>query len=286
MILSDPFAGILNEQNKNEGPNPYAMQAAGLLQQIQAQQAMQAKIYEDAAARNQAEANKSGMPMGQFSNGLKNLINKNNPSPSPSNKPLSWGTTPVPTQQPDTEIPPLNQSMPIPQQRFGMNDVGTMTPPAPSPSFSEMIPRLSSAAKSAYPDNPTMQQVAMTQAILESGLNGRPSQLATKYNNYFGIKSNRSFPGTGGTVDMPTQEYVGGSPTTMNQGFSSNNSMNDSFMQHAALMNGSSRYSPVLQAKSPGEAFSALGDSGYATDPNYADKLNSIFAQYVSPLYG
>ena len=45
----------------------------------------------------------------------------------------------------------------------------------------ERLSQLKSWAQSAYPDNPTMQQVAITQAIHESRLMGKPSQLASRY---------------------------------------------------------------------------------------------------------
>lgn len=277
MILSNPMPGMLNRENKNQGPNPYAQQAAGLLQQLQAQQAMQQRILEEAAAKNQAEANKGGMNLSQFAQGMGKLLGKGTETPA---QPLNWENAAPPLM--DAPNPMMSD---VPQTRYGMDDVGTMTPAEPSPKFSEMLPKLAAAAKTVYPDNPTMQQVALSQAILESGLNGRPSQLATKHNNYFGIKASRRFPGTGGTVDYGTTEYVGGSPTTMSQGFASNNSMDDSFRQHAALMSGASRYSPVLRAKSPVEAFGSLQEAGYATDPNYARKLRSIHQRYVSPYY-
>jgi flagellum-specific peptidoglycan hydrolase FlgJ len=280
MIQSNPLPGLLNRENKSLGPNPYQQNAAGLLQQFMAQQEKQAQLYAQAAAANQQEANKSngGVSMDQISK----LMAKFKPEET---KPLQWENAPMPTGEPHTIAPPEMQPN-IPQTRYGMGDVGNMSYAKPSASFTEMLPKLTAAAKATYPDNPTMQQVALSQAILESGLNSRPSELATRHNNYFGIKASRSFPGTGGTVDMPTQEYVGGSPATMNQGFATNNSMGDSFTQHARLMSGSSRYSPVMQSKTPGEAFGALQQAGYATDPNYARKLRSIHQQYVSPLYG
>jgi flagellar protein FlgJ len=147
---------------------------------------------------------------------------------------------------------------------------------------------LSDYAKNAYPDNPIMQQVALSQAILESGTPNNLSKLASQNKNLFGIKSTNSpVVGTTGpnSVNMMTTEYRNGQPETINQQFATNNSFLDSFYQHRDLMNKLSRYQPVLNATSPQQAFSALQKAGYATDPNYAKKLTNIFNTYIKPLY-
>ncbi len=159
-------------------------------------------------------------------------------------------------------------------------------PPSPgmgqslSPDKAAMLQQLKDAATKAYPDNPVMQQVAITQAIHESGLMGRPSRLASEDNNYFGIKA----PGTAGTVNMRTQEYGGNGAYMTNAGFGRNATMADSFQQHHDLMN-KNRYQSVNQSRSPSEAFQTLQRSGYATDPKYARQLNRVYDQYVAPLY-
>ncbi len=144
----------------------------------------------------------------------------------------------------------------------------------------EMLQQLKASAVAAYPGNPTMQQVAMTQAIHESGLMGHPSQLASQYNNYFGIKA----PGTAGSVNMKTNEFLNGSNQMVNAGFGRNANMGDSFMQHQHLMQ-NKRYQPVMAAQNPAAAFGALKQAGYATDPNYPNKLNATYQRYVAPLY-
>lgn len=145
---------------------------------------------------------------------------------------------------------------------------------------SALLQQLKASAESAFPGNPTMQQVAITQAIHESGLMGKPSALASQNNNLFGIKA----PGTAGTVRMQTSEYRNGSPTTENAGFGRNASAADSFVQYKNLMN-KTRYAPVMQSETPSDAFTALQRSGYATDPRYANKLNNVYQRYVAPLY-
>lgn len=137
--------------------------------------------------------------------------------------------------------------------------------------------------ESAFPDNKVMQQVALSQAMLESGFNPsnpNPSSLASLNNNLFGIKGS----GTAGSANMQTNEFQNGAMTPQNAQFAANNNMSDSINQYKNLLN-SSRYQGVMNAKTPGEAFNALQNSGYATDPNYAAKLQKIHQLYVAPLF-
>lgn len=141
--------------------------------------------------------------------------------------------------------------------------------------------QLKTAAQNAWPNNPLMQRVALTQAILESGLqDGKPSALASNYYNLFGIKG----AGSAGSVGLPTTEYVNGQPQKIVDNFARNQSYDDSFGQHRNLLN-KKRYAPVMAATNPYDAFVALQQSGYATDPRYPDKLNSVYSKYVAPLF-
>lgn len=187
---------------------------------------------------------------------------------------------------------------PLFQSRFQQNLNKTQTPPqtgtqnlqsltVPTESMPEIkapagmntgggyIESLRQAAAATYPDNQIMQQVAITQAIQESGVN--PSKLATQSNNYFGIKSPKG-------VSMPTQEYVNGIPQTETATFAINPTMQDSFEQHRRLMS-NDRYKGVEEAQDPNAAFNKIAAAGYATDPRYAQKLASVYSQYVQPLY-
>lgn len=163
----------------------------------------------------------------------------------------------------------------------GITYSGALSSGALSADKQQMLSQLKSAAAAAYPNNPMMQQVAITQAIHESGLMGRPSQLATKHNNYFGIKA----PGSAGSVNMGTSEFVNGGYQKQNARFGRNANVSDSFMQHRNLITNAGRYKSVLGASNPHEAFMALQRAGYATDPNYARSLNRVYQQHVAPMY-
>lgn len=108
--------------------------------------------------------------------------------------------------------------------------------------------------------------VIVAQSALETGW-GR----STPNNNYFGIK------GKGGTFQ--TQEFVNGKMVTVDQNFAGYQTPQDSFDAWANLMSKSSRYKNVIGAQDPNQQIAALGKSGYATDPNYGDKLAMIFGK-------
>ena len=126
--------------------------------------------------------------------------------------------------------------------------------------------------------------VALAQAILESGVltSSGPSTLATKYNNWFGIKSSKSWTGKT-TPALETLEDDGsGTKHTIQAGFRWYDSLIDSVKDHNNLFQtefSKSFYKDVLNAKTPTQQTQALQGT-YATDTQYASKLNAIIAQY------
>lgn len=145
------------------------------------------------------------------------------------------------------------------------------------------IDKLIAFANQAFPDNPNMAAIAVTQALHEGGgHSGVPvSSLAKVHNNLFGIKGS----GTAGSYNAKTKEFINGKMIDTKDGFSSNKTLLDSFNQYKNLMN-KPLYNKVKNAKNPAEAFKALQKAGYATDPQYASKLGKVYNKYVQPKYG
>lgn len=262
--LGSPAPSAVNNLNKML-PNPFLNQANLEMNSQIAKNQMQ----------NQANANKAMQSQPKMQDYIFDL-NKavdDNPAPTYSSKDLSTledlvAQTKLNDYRPAKEIGQPSKSVFLPEDK------------------TDLLNNLKGMAEKTFPDNPNMQQVSLSQAILESGLMGKnPSRLASETNNLFGIKSSRKFPGTGGTVDYDTTEYVDGQPVKFNLPFSTNYTPQDSFNQYKDLMTGSERYQPVVNSKTPQQAFEALQGSGYATDPNYGAKLAKIHSQYVSPLY-
>lgn len=92
--------------------------------------------------------------------------------------------------------------------------------------------------------------------------------------NLFGIKAGRNWKGA--TVDVTTTEYVDGAPRKMVQTFRAYASYAQAFQDYARLLQNSPRYAAVL-TQSDGAGFAqGLQRAGYATDPQYAEKLTRI----------
>ncbi|MFL2134532.1 GW dipeptide domain-containing protein [Desemzia sp. FAM 24101] len=127
--------------------------------------------------------------------------------------------------------------------------------------------------------------VIMAQAILESGWGNSSLSKAPNY-NLFGIKAENGYTGNFVTVD--TKEWVkdqnhkdGGYYITISAKFRKYSSYTETFKDHALFLK-KDRYQKVWlkNAGTYQEATKALSDAGYATDPEYASKLNSIIASY------
>lgn len=131
-----------------------------------------------------------------------------------------------------------------------------------------------------------LASLTIAQAILESG-NGN-SALTTEGNALFGIKVTSSWRGkvwTGRTV-----EYNDGTSTVVTAGFRAYDSWEESIEDHSALLLNNSRYSKVIGEKDYRKACQYIAQAGYATDPNYAQKLISLIetnnlTQYDEPDY-
>lgn len=121
--------------------------------------------------------------------------------------------------------------------------------------------------------------ISIAQAILESEWG--KSDLATLYNNLYGVKSND----VSQSVMMMTTEFVNGKPITVQASFKVYDSIASSIEDHAKLMTegttwDNSLYHPVLQAATYQEAAQALRTAGYATDPDYPGKIIEVVEQY------
>ena len=118
--------------------------------------------------------------------------------------------------------------------------------------------------------------VLVAQGILETN-HGR-STLSVLHNNYFGIKAGSSWEGE--TVNMNTGEVFNGQSVTVAADFRKYRSIEDSISDRISWMQKTQRYAAVGNANTPEAQAQALYDAGYATDPNYANKLISLINQY------
>ena len=116
--------------------------------------------------------------------------------------------------------------------------------------------------------------VVLGQSALES--NFGKSELSLNYNNYFGIKAKNDDK----KEEMMTSEFVDGKEIRVKQPFREYNSMKESFKDYGKLISTAPRYKRVMSSKNYRQAAYNLQKCGYATDPNYADKIIEIIENY------
>ncbi|AVK62670.1 cell wall hydrolase [Lactobacillus sp. CBA3606] len=141
------------------------------------------------------------------------------------------------------------------------------------------IKKLAPSAQRMQKKYHVLASISLSQAILESDWG--QSTNATKNYNLFGVKATAAEPGK----LMMTKEYYDGAYHQVKQRFRVYSSWDASMVGHAKrLANGPSwdatHYQAVIQAKDYQTAARALVTAGYATDPNYDQKLINIIQKY------
>ena len=110
----------------------------------------------------------------------------------------------------------------------------------------------------------------IAQAALESAWG--ESKLTVKGNNLFGIKADKSWKGP--TVQMMTTEHVKGQNIRVMASWRAYDSWDECLLDHANFFHANPRYSKALEYPHDSEKFAVqVAKAGYATDPEYADKL-------------
>lgn len=118
--------------------------------------------------------------------------------------------------------------------------------------------------------------VLIAQAALETGW-GRavPNHTNGSSFNLFGIKAGSGWEGA--TASVPTLEFEDGVAVRKVERFRAYSSPADSFNDYARLIGSNPRYENVRGAGGDVATFaSALQEGGYATDPNYAQKIVAV----------
>ena len=137
----------------------------------------------------------------------------------------------------------------------------------------EVLPAIRTAAQSLGL-NPL---ALLAQAALETGWGKRMARTAdgSPSLNLFGIKADDSWGGARATAN--TVEYSGGVAMQRQAAFRAYGSIEESVNDFANLLKNSPRYARTVAAGPDAQAYvDSIGRSGYATDPEYANKLNDI----------
>jgi flagellar protein FlgJ len=124
----------------------------------------------------------------------------------------------------------------------------------------------------------------VAQAALETGWGKSVMRQpdGSSSHNLFGIKASKNW--TGDSARAITSEFRNGEMVKETAEFRSYASYRDSFHDLVNLLQGNSRYQAVLKsADNPEQFVRELQKAGYATDPNYANKISQIARQMTSP---
>ncbi|RJG05942.1 flagellar assembly peptidoglycan hydrolase FlgJ [Noviherbaspirillum cavernae] len=157
---------------------------------------------------------------------------------------------------------------------------GSSRQPAHVQAFQE---RLASHAQEASSTTGIPAKFMLAQAALESGWGKREIRAAdgSASHNLFGIKAGKGWKGK--VVEAVTTEYVNGVPEKRVEKFRAYDSYADAFRDYAKLLRNNPRYENVLANATDATSFAqGLQRAGYATDPNYANKLAKIITKNLS----
>lgn len=144
------------------------------------------------------------------------------------------------------------------------------------------IERVGKLAAADMQKSGVLASLTIAQAILESGWG--KSGLTVKANALFGIKAGSSWKGR--VYSAKTQEcYDGATYTTITALFRAYDSWAESVADHSALLTGAARYKTVIGERDYKTACRAIKAAGYATDPQYADKLIQLIESYKLTAY-
>ncbi|HEX4872853.1 MAG TPA: flagellar assembly peptidoglycan hydrolase FlgJ, partial [Nevskiaceae bacterium] len=122
-------------------------------------------------------------------------------------------------------------------------------------------------------------ELLLAQAALETGWGSRLPRHADgrESHNYFGIKADRRWQGE--AVRTRTREVVDGQSRSETAAFRAYASVGQGFEDYAHFLQSQPRYAEALKvAHDPRRFAEGLQKAGYATDPDYAEKILRVMA--------
>jgi peptidoglycan hydrolase-like protein with peptidoglycan-binding domain len=135
----------------------------------------------------------------------------------------------------------------------------------------EFINSIREGALKGYADYGILPSLTIAQAILESGWGS--SQLSIRAKNLFGIKAFSNWRGD--KISLLTTEWYGDKMQVINADFRAYESFNKSIEDHNKLL-ATERYKSARECSDYSEACRRIYECGYATDPEYPEKLIRI----------
>jgi flagellar protein FlgJ len=152
---------------------------------------------------------------------------------------------------------------------------GSASPEQQRKFIDEVMPHATAAAHKLGVD----ARAIVAQAALETGWGtSKPADAGGDSHNFFGIKAGAGWRGP--SVAADTTEYVAGEAGTERARFRAYGSLAENLDDYVRVIRDNPRYADALGTGSDVRAFAtALQRGGYATDPEYANKLVATFEQ-------
>jgi len=169
-------------------------------------------------------------------------------------------------------------SMPMKPSPLAITPEVSAKPPETSQSMDDFVKSIWPYARQAANLLGLDPKILVAQAALETGwgqfiakdVDGSSS------NNLFNIKSTSGSENS--SIKVKTTEFVADTPIKMTASFKKYPTVGHSFKDYVSLIKGNNRYEEaVANAQDPQQYIKALSEAGYATDPNYANKIMSIY---------
>ena len=148
----------------------------------------------------------------------------------------------------------------------------------PIHSAEDFVRQLHPYAEQAAKELGVEPKVLLAQAALETGWGRSLIKNSDGSNsfNLFNIKADKSWQGK--QAQVSTLEFEQGIAKKVNAGFRSYASFQESFQDYVDFIKNNPRYGDALKQAGNGERYlHELQRAGYATDPNYANKVMSIY---------
>jgi flagellar rod assembly protein/muramidase FlgJ len=140
----------------------------------------------------------------------------------------------------------------------------------------DFITLIGPAARACHKAAGVPASITVSQAALESGWG--ESGLTKTANNLFGIKADSLWRGE--TVTLDTKEFIRGQWVVVPAKWRKYPTWQVSVDDHTAFLKRNPRYKDCFLCISAETFARALLKAGYATDPDYADKLIRLIASY------
>lgn len=225
------------------------------------------ELYRDLLDQQWAEQISKGRGLG-----FADMIVKAYPNLPESGRDISAPAAPPATP---ANTAPATTAGPTPAATAGAAAVMPRTPGSSSERKQAFLEQMRPHAEAAAAATGIPADFILAHAALESGWGAREIRAAdgTPSHNLFGIKPGSTWEG--GRVATLTTEYRQGLPLKLQQEFRSYDGYAEGFTDYANLVK--TRYGATAGTDASGFA-RALAQGGYATDPAYAAKLESVIA--------